>query len=1085
MVAPSTPSAESRIAELMGRLLGAADNALAAGDLDTARATANDLRTVDPDNERAAEIIAKVATTHRKPVGERAQLTLLFSALVDSTELAQVREREAVRVIFDRYRREAHAAVERYGGQVVKYLGDGVLASFGYPQAHEDDARRAVLAALDLTEAIAAAQSELEAVHSVSPRIRVGIHTGQVVVADLGSGGAREPDSIVGAAPNLAVHIQSEAEPGTVAVSDVTRALVESDFDTVSRGLRSLQGVTRAVEMFEVIRPRSVDARLDTLKYRPASLVGRAAAIDRLTGAWNAVRTQEAGTEPGKALLVVGDGGIGKSRLAADLRRQVVRASGDTLVTACSADHANIPLWPITRLLERVLDLPVGDSPARLEALVEHVVALGMDEARVVPMLAPVVGVDHQARYPTPLLDPIAFRVESLACLTDWMARLAAIKPRLLLVEDVHWADPSTIELLGVIVAAPPHRMLTIMTSRTDHEIPWLDGAEEIALSRLSDEDAAKLVVDLAADHHIDDEIAASIVERGEGIPLFVEELTRFAVHAGDEPLPLQLQELFTGRLQAPEVDLRHVQVAATVGVTFSADSVAAVVGDVGASDQALGELAAAGIVEPEGDAGSGSYQFKHALMRDAAYETQLSDVRKQTHDRVAVALRDAGQDDALIAHHFDLAQNAPQAVAHYIAGAQQSQRVGAHAEATRLLTRAVDMVPQLPEGEGRDLTEMTALMLRVLSVTSTQGYAAPGLHDDQRRAEELAEQLGHHPEVSLSVMIAIWAYWLTNGDLATSGHLVGRMVRLARDEAPERFRPEVEACAGFQSFYEGDLYQARLHLDMAMDGFEARPEGQIASPLWPLPNDPFAITAIALSCIATLEGDSPDAALWEQAAIDRANECPFPQGPFSLAFVKTHAAWNRRVKGDRAAAQALGADVVMVGEQHGYAYWVALGSMYMVAAGDEDAPEALMRSIAALRVLGHEAFVASSLGYLAQLWDEVGEHEKAMSTIEDGLLVAEKTGERLHIPELLWIRAGMRGEREPVGAAADLSEALVLAARQGAHLVTLRVALTIARLPEEARPEAWRDDLATALRRMPPGAQHDEVSAAEALLRT
>lgn len=1076
-------SAETRLAELMGRLLTTAEAALATGDLDLARSTADDVRTVDPDNERAAEIIARITAARQTPVGERALMTLLFSDVVDSTALSERVEPEAMRDIFDRYRREAHIAVERYGGQVVKYLGDGVLASFGYPQAHEDDARRAVLAALDLTASMAAAEAELEADHGVVPHIRVGVHTGRVVVADLGSGAAREHESIVGAAPNLAARIQAEAEPGMVAVSDVTHAIIEAEFDFDSLGLRSLKGVSRPVEVFAVTRARSVIDRLDAVRFRQARLVGRSAAIERLTGAWEVVRGASGRPDPGVAILVAGEAGIGKSRLAADLRRHVARSAGDTLATACSAYYANIALWPIAGMLERVLDLP--DDDRALDALEDHLGSLGMEAARAVPFFAPLLDLPAQARFPAPLLDPAAIRLETLACVRDWLARLARAQPRLLLVEDLHWADPSTLELLGGLVSQPPPGLLTVMTTRADHEIPWVASVEEIGLGRLSDEDATRLVSDIAASHRLNDETTLSIVARAEGIPLFIEELTRSAMEEGDDPLPMRLQELLTGRLKGPRVDLRVAQVAATVGATFSTDTVTAVVGDTAQASAAIAELEASGIIEPDGDAGSGAYHFRHALMRDAAYETQMLDVRKATHDQVAGVLSEAGDDDALIAHHFDLASDPAQAVTHYIAGAQRSQGGGAHAEAIRLLSRSLELVAELPEGEGRDLTEVTALMLRVLSTSSTQGYAAPGLQDDQRRAEALTERLAHRPEVSFSVIIAIWAYWLTNGDLGTAGHLAGRLLHMVQDEALAWFRPEVEACAGFQSFYEGDVAQARTHLDAAIAGFSTRPADQMVSPLWPLPNDPYAVTAIAIACVETLAGDLVVAAEWEERAVARAEECGFPQGPFSLAFVKTYMAWNRRIVGDPTGAEALGAEVVRIGQQYGYAYWLALGSMYMVAPtpGETTAADAMTQSIATLRAIGHEAFMASSLGYLAQLWEEGGMHDQAIATIGEALLVAEKTGERLHVPELLTARALLRRSEAPVEAGADLAEAINLAERHGLHLIGLRAAVAQAELPPSARTGPWREQLEAALARMPAGVSLAETSAAESIL--
>jgi len=1085
MSSPPT-SAETRLAALMERLLAAAEAALAAGDLDAARSTAEDVRTVDPDNERAAEIVGRVVAAQRAPVGERALMTLLFSDIVDSTALSERIEPEVMRDVFARYRREAHAAVERYGGHVVKYLGDGVLAGFGYPQAHEDDARRCVLAGLDLAAGMAAAAIELEAEHGFAPAVRIGIHTGRVVVADLGSGTAREHDSIVGAAANLAARIQGEAPPGTVAISDVTLAMVESDFEVRSLGLRSVKGVTREVEVFVVARPRSVIDRLDTGRYRQAAMVGRSDAERVLEGAWTAVH--ETATDPaavGITLLITGEAGIGKSRLAAQLRRRVAQDAGDTLATGCAAYYANIALWPLERLMERALDLPSDHTAGRLEALEEHVSGLGMDLAGTIPLLAPLLGVADPGRYPEPLLDPAALRQARLACVVEWLTRLAAAQPRLLLVEDLHWSDPSTVELLGRLVAAPPHGLLTVMTARTDEALPWASQVQSVPLDRLLEDDAAALVGDLAAGSALDAETLDSIVARAEGIPLFIEELTRSALEAVGEPLPLRLQELLTGRLKAPDVDLRLAQVAATVGASFTADTVSAVIDDSAHAAQALTGLAAAGIIEPEGGPGLGAYHFRHALLRDAAYETQLLDVRQHTHARVAEVLRDGSADPSLVAHHFDLAADPAQAIPFYLAATQARQATGAHAEAITLASRAIELAPALPEGEPRDLTEVTGRLLRVLSVTSTQGYAAPGVQEDQRRAEALTEPLRHRPEVSIPVLIAVWAYWLTNGDLGTAGHLVGRMVPMVDDDAAAWFRPEVESCAGFQSFFEGRLSEAQRHFDTAIAGFKERPPDQLVSPLWPLPNDPYAVTAVALSCIATLQGDLELAAEWEADAVARADACGFPQGPFSRAFVKTYMAWSRQLMGDTAGSQALAAEVIGIGQTYGYAYWVALGSMYLAAAGPGQTPDpvALAGSIAMLHAIGHYAFTAWSLGFLAELQNRAGDVAVARTTIDEALLLAHKTGERLHVPELLRIRAELDLGDTPDEAGADLAGAFEVAMSHGTWLFAVRAAIATATLPETVRPYGWRSKLEDALSHLPARARLDEVAAATALL--
>src|SRR5215218_709288 len=385
-------SAETRLARLLERLLLAAEGFLASGDLELARSTAEEVRAVDSDNRRATSILRRVAARQLGPSGERALMTLLFSDLVGSTLVSERVEPEQLRDLFSFYRAAARKAVNRYSGYVMQYSGDGILAGFGHPATHEDDARRAVLAGLDLEVTMRDARAELDHRFGVAPELRVGIHTGRVVVTDLSRDTAvAERDSIVGLVPNLAARIQQAAEPGMVVISDVTQQLVDSDFFMHSLGERQLKGISRPVEVFAVERPRYAAARFEAERYRKAGLVGRDQPRDRLLAAWDAVR-QATGSSTADTFLVVGEAGIGKSRLVAEVLDRVEASGGNVLGGACLPYYANVSLWPIARMLERALG-PVGEDTDRLARLAAHVAVLGLDPARSVPFLGPLIGV--------------------------------------------------------------------------------------------------------------------------------------------------------------------------------------------------------------------------------------------------------------------------------------------------------------------------------------------------------------------------------------------------------------------------------------------------------------------------------------------------------------------------------------------------------------------------------------------------------------------------------------------------------------------------------------------------------------------
>jgi class 3 adenylate cyclase/tetratricopeptide (TPR) repeat protein len=1075
-------SAETRLARLLDRLLRSAEAALATGDLELARSTAEEVRAVDPDNARAALVLRRAAARQLAPSGERVLMTLLFSDLVGSTSLSEQVEPEQLRDLFSAYRASARQAVDRYSGYVMQYTGDGILAGFGHPTTHEDDARRAVLAGLDLVVAMRDARAGLERRYGVAPEVRVGIHTGRLVVTDLRNDTAvAERDSIVGLVPNLAARIQQAADPGTVVISDVTRQLVDADFFLHTLGVHRFKGISRPVEVFAVERPRYAAARFEAERYRKAGLVGRDDLRDRLLAAWHAVR--HAAGPPAPAFLLVGEAGIGKSRLVAEVLDRVEASGGRVLGAACLPYYANVSLWPVTRLLERVLG-PAQDDADRLRSLVGHLGSLGLDPARAVPFLGPLLGLPATAEHPAPQLDPSAFLDETLERLVEWLSAMTARTPHLFVVEDLHWADPSTLGLLGRLADRRPGGMLTVATTRDESAVPWRDAVSVLGLGRLDGAAARRLIDNLTAGAELTEEQCASIIEHAEGIPLFVEELTRSSLDERAEPIPLRLQELLTWRLKTPGVDLRVVQVAATVGPTFDPAAVVAVVGDQDTVAEQLAVLTDAGVVEPVGLA-VGTYRFRHALMRDAAYETQVLDVRRATHAAVAEALAGRGAEPALVAQHLDLAGEAERAAGSYLVAARAEHARGAHTEATKLLSRALELVESLPGSEDRDGTELTVRLLRGLTVSSMHGYAAPMVQSDHRRAEELAVRLGR-PEV-LPSLIALWGYRLTSGGLDTARELVDRLTGMVQQPAFTGFAPEVEACAGFTDLHQGRLRSAPAHLDRALAGFARRPPEAVVSPVWPLPNDPVAGAAIALACVAAARGELDDAARWEAQALRRAGEIGSPLGPSSLAFVQTYAAWIRRFLGDDDGARRLGAAVVALGREHGYAYWTALGAVYLAAAEPEDEPDRgfVEQAVVTLRLMGNEAFAASHLIYLARLAAAAGDLDRAAGHVADGLAAVSAAGEHLHRPALLRLRAVYalaRGavDEEPV---ADLREAVRLAVEQGNRVSRLRAALELARIPPSVRPEDWRAVLAEARADLPSSYASDWSTAADALL--
>lgn len=508
-------------------------------------------------------------------------------------------------------------------------------------------------------------------------------------------------------------------------------------------------------------------------------------------------------------------------------------------------------------------------------------------------------------------------------------------------------------------------------------------------------------------------------------------------------------------------------------------------IGDEDAVTDQLGALTDAGIVEPVGLI-AGNYRFRHALMRDAAYETQVLDLRRQTHARVADALALLGAEPALIAQHLDLAGAADRAAGRYIDAARAEQARGAHAETARLLSRSLELLATLPISDDRDLGELTARMLRGLSISSMHGYSSPDVEADYRRAEELAARLGR-PEV-LPALIAIWAYWLTSSRLTTARGVLDQLTAMVREPVFSSFEPEVAALEGIQALHRGHLPTAQEHLERALERFAARPAEQQVSPVWPLPNDPVSGTASALAAVHAVRGDLEAAERRQQEAVRRAEEIGFPRGPSSLAFAKaSYGAWFRRFLGEDAAVRRLGAEAVAIGQEHGYALWVTYGAVWSATRTLDGPPdrEFLGSILETLRLMGQQAFGAAHLAFLARLDAGAGDVDRAQEHLAEAFEAAQRSGEDVHLPELLRQRAlltlTMRGDADL--AVADLAEAVRIATEQGARVSRLRASLDLARLPQARRPAGWRSLLAAARADMPSSTLMAETAAADALL--
>ena len=821
--APQRPaaSAEDRLSQLIERLLASMDAAASTGAWSRVVELADDVLAVDPANRRATSMLERATLERSLPGGQRAFVSLVFADIVQSTDMAEVSEPEVIQDVFALYRRVASETIEELGGRVLQFQGDGVVACFGYPTAYEDDARRAVLAGLRLVERMAQAAVELHRRHGIEPDIRVGVHSGTVVIAGLASG-VIDGSALAGSVPNVAARLQGEAEPGTVVISETTRHLVEDDFEMKPVGARALKGIARPMELHHVVRsnlaiPPSVRGLPESV-----ALVGREGQSRLLRFIWKRlIHDADDPTRPQERVVVLrGVAGMGKSALAAELASHVHVEGGVVLEAKCSPYHGNVALWPVGRMLEQLLafypDQPAEERLTQLEAQLE---GAGLERATL-PLLAPLLGLETDQRWSRPEVDALALRQQTLQALVTWLAHTATSTPTLVWADDLHWADPTTVDLLGLLATQRIPGTMILITSRFGLDAPWAPEVVDIELEPLQEKEAAALVAALT-DGGLDPTQCREIVERGAGVPLFLQELTRSALTASPgEVLPPRIHEILTARLRAPGIDLHVAQLAATLGAEFDEGPLRQLAGR--SVDEALVRLEEAALIERVAEVRLGRYRFRHGLLRDATYETQLLPARQETHRSIAELLgSDAASpgDLAVVAQHWDLAGDIAMSLPAYISAAQAAQAAASHTEARQLLDRALELASTLSEGDERDLTDLMIRMQRTISTSSQFGYGYPDVFEDFRVAEEICRRLTNRPEI-MPAQVGIWSYLLVRGSVGAANVVLDPLTDVLDDPATAWFAPEIKSCMGYGAFYEGRLDEAHRWLLEAWEGY-------------------------------------------------------------------------------------------------------------------------------------------------------------------------------------------------------------------------------------------------------------------------
>ena len=982
------------------------------------------------------------------PSAERRQLTVMFCDLVGSTELSSRFDPEDYREIIAAYHSAVTRTVTGFDGFVAKYMGDGVLVYFGYPQAHEDDAERAVRAGLGVIDAVARLD-----VKPVEPRARVGIATGLVIVGDLIGEGSAQEQSVVGETPNLAARLQALAEPDAVVIAAGTHRLLGDLFEYRDLGAVEVKGIAAPVPAWQVLRPSAVASRFEALRGSALTpLIGREEEIDLLLRRWARAKTGD-----GQVVLISGEPGIGKSRIAAELEGRLHTEPHIRLRYFCSPYCRDSALYPYIDQLWHAAGFAHDDPPtAKLEKL-EMLLASVAPRVEDVALLAELLSLPVSDRHPLPNLSAQRKKERTLEALIQQLEGLASQKPVLLVFEDAQWIDPTSRELLDLAVERVRNLpVLMVVTFRPEFQSPWTGQPQVtmLALSRLDRRDRAALAAQVAGTRTLPDEVVSQIVDRTDGVPLFVEELTKSVLESGVSlvGIPATLHDSLMARLDRLGLVRRIAQIGAAIGREFSYALLRAV-SRLPEEElrAALERLVASELVFQRGAPPDAVYAFKHALVQDAAHGSLLRSTRQQLHAQIAEALETQSPEvmdtqPELFAQHYAEAGLAGKSVAFWSKAGRRSAARSAMAEAAAQFQKGLDQLALLldtPEHQRQELELRSGLGAALMMV---KGYAAAETGRNYDRARELWEHLGS-PSEFLHVRCGQFFYHVNRCEFDLAQRSAEDLLRLSHQRDDSAGLVLGHTCSGRVLLPVGRLNSARSHLQQALALYDPISHRSLAHQVG---IDPEVTSQTNLALVLFCLGFPEQALAHGSAAVAAARNLAHPPslalslgiGTYPLALIGGNTALKERVD-----------ELVAVAAEHGISLYTAAGTILRGWAKVKDGAVAegmsqLRSGLTAYRATGQEAWLPYFIALLAGACEIAGQNDEALALLDEALQIGGRTGESWFAAELNRHKGELLLRQGHCEAAEELYlKALSIAVEQEAKLWELRTAVSLARL--------------------------------------
>ena len=1011
---------------------------------------------------------------------ERRQLTVMFCDLVGSTSLSGALDPEDLREVVRAYQSACTEVIQRYGGHVAQLLGDGLLVYFGYPQAHEDDAQRAVRTGLGIVEAIGTLNTRLEQDQGITLAVRIGIHTGLVVVGEMG-GVSRQEQLALGETPNIAARIQGLAEPNTVVISDMTSRLIHGYFACEALGEQMLRGLADPVSVYRVLGESGVQSRLDVASTRGLTpLVGRESESTLLFERW-----EQAKDGQGQVILLSGEAGIGKSRLIQVLKDYVTDESHTRMECRSSPYFTNSALYPITDFLQRTLRFQADDTPEKkFDKLEQNLGQYRLPLEEMVPLFGDLLSLPvPEDRYLPLNLSPQRQRQKTLEAIIAIILELSERQPMLFILEDLHWTDPTTLEFIDLLIDQTPTASLyVLLTCRSEFQPSWSHRSylTEMTINRLSQDQVEQIATQVACGKTLPREIIEQLVAKSDGVPLYVEERTKAVLESGvlketnehyaltapvtSLSIPATLQDSLMARLDR----LMTAKVVAQLGAVMGRQFSYALLQAVSQLDEAmlqyeLNRLVEAELVYQRGVIPQATYIFKHALVVTTAYESLLRSTRQGHHQRIAAVLAEAFPETAetqpeLLAHHYTEGGLSEKAVGYWHRAGQKAVERSAHVEANNHLNKGLVLLQGLPKTVERHEQELALRITLGNALIAAKGHAAPEVGSIYSQARQLCQQVGE-TRLLFPTLYGLWVFNTVRANHRTAYDLGEELIRLVQPH-DDSGRLTAHRALGWTLLLQGDLLTSQEHFEQLVTLYDPAKHSALAT----LYGQDHGTVGFSYGSLVLWLRGYPDRALQRsREAVALAQDLSHP---LSLAYALGFAAIFHQMRRETQTTLERAEAVITLSADFDIPLWRAWG---MVPKGwalvEQREIEAGMDRISwgmdTAQTMGAELLHPYFLGLLAEACGKTGKPQEGCIVLTKALALVAKNAERWFDAELHRLKGELLLQQSPdthTEAASCFHQAISIAQNQSAKSWELRAATSLARLwqSQDKRKEAY-----------------------------